>query len=164
MGEWTAMTGRNPSAGNPSAGDPWETVGDRFVLFARLHADGVLPEVPCQACGYPTLPLTGRNHICVVCHWRDDGSSRDLPDVRSMENQGLTLRQAAAHIAETGVFASQWHALVAPEYFVPDVKAARAELMRAYDRLGLEPLSAAVRADVQSRRTTFMYTIVHLMR
>jgi hypothetical protein len=81
-----------------------------------------------------------------------------------MENQGLTLRQAAAHIAETGVFASQWHALVAPEYFVPDVKAARAELMRAYDRLGLAPLDAAVQADVQSRRTTFMYTIVHLMR
>ena len=156
---WTAVTG-----GNPSAGDPWETVEDRFAAFTRLHADGVVPEVPCEACGYPTLPARGRNHICVVCHWRDDGSSRDRPDVRSMENQGLTLRQAAAHIAETGVFASQWHALVAPEYFVPDVRAARAELMRAYDRLGLAPLDAAVRADVQTRRTTFMYTIVHLMR
>ena len=159
MGEWTAMTGANPSAG-----DPWQTVEDRLATFSRLNADGVLPEVPCQACGYPTLPALGRNHICVVCHWRDDGSSRDRPDVRSMENQGLTLRQAAAHIAETGVFASQWHALVAPEYFVPDVKAARAELMRAYDRLGRTPLDAAVRTDVQSRKTTFMYTIVHLMR
>ena len=147
-----------------ASSDPWATVGDRLATFGRLHADGVLPEVPCEACGYPTLPARGRNHICVVCHWRDDGSSRDRPDVRSMENQGLTLRQAAAHIAETGVFASQWHALVAPEYFVPDVKAARAELMRAYDRLSLSPRSAAVRAEVQSRRTTFMYTIVHLMR
>ena len=147
-----------------ASGDPWETVGDRLATFARLHTDGVLPEVPCEACGYPTLPARGRNHICVVCHWRDDGSSRDRPDERSMENQGLTLRQAAAHIAETGVFASQWHALVAPEYFVPDVKAARAELMRAYDRLGQAPRSAVVRAEVQLRRTTFMYTIVHLMR
>ncbi len=159
MASETAITG-----GNPSAADPWDAVEDRVATFARLHSDGVLPEVPCQACGYPTLPAAGRNHICVVCHWRDDGSSRDRPDERSMENQGLTLRQAAAHIAETGVFASQWHALVAPEYFVPDVKAARAELMLAYDRLGLAPLSAAARADVQSRRTTFMYTIVHLMR
>ena len=159
MASWTAAAG-----GNPSAGDPWETVEDRLATFSRLHVDGVLPEVPCEACGYPTLPARGRNHICVVCHWRDDGSSRDRPDERSMENQGLTLRQAAAHIAETGVFASQWHALVAPEYFVPDVKAARAELMRAYDRLGRTPLDVAVRADVQSRKTTFMYTIVHLMR
>jgi hypothetical protein len=155
---WTAVTG-----GNPLSGDAWETVGDRLATFTRLHADGVLPEVPCQACGYPTLPARGRNHICVVCHWRDDGSSRDRPDVQSMANQGLTLRQAAVHITETGVFASQWHALVAPEYFVPDVRAARAELMRAYDRLGLAPLDAATRADVQSSRTRFMYTIVHLM-
>jgi hypothetical protein len=159
MASETAITG-----GNPSVVDPWETVAERLATFARLHADGVLPEVPCQACGYPTLPARGRNHICVVCHWRDDGSSREMPDVLSMENQGLTLRQAAAHIAETGVFASQWHALVAPEYFVPDVRAARAELMRAYDRLGRAPLDAAVRAEVRSRRTTFMYTIVHLMR
>ena len=159
MATGTAVTG-----GNPLAADPWETVEDRLATFAQLHADGVLPEVPCQACGYPTLPAPGRKHICVVCHWRDDGSSRDRPDERSMENQGLTLRQAAAHIAQTGVFASQWHALVAPEYFVPDVKAARAELTRAYDRLGRAPLDAAARAEVQSRRTTFMFTIVHLMR
>ena len=152
------------TGGNPVAVDPWEAVGDRLTAFARLHADGVLPEEPCQACGYPTLPARDRNHICVVCHWRDDGSSRDRPDVRSMANQGLTLRQAAAHIAGTGVFASQWHALVAPEYFVPDVRAARAELMRAYDRLGQAPLDPAARAEVQSRRTRFMYTIVHLMR
>jgi hypothetical protein len=159
MASDTAVTG-----GNPLATDPWGTVEDRLATFGRLHADGVLPEVPCQACGYPTLPAPGRNHICVVCHWRDDGASRDRPDERSMENQGLTLRQAAAHIAQTGVFASQWHALVAPEYFVPEVKAARAELTRAYDRLGRAPLDAAARAEVQSRRTTFMYTIVHLMR
>src|SRR4051794_21420897 len=159
MASETAITGRNPVAA-----DPWETVEDRLATFARLHADGVLPEVPCQACGYPTLPASGRNHICVVCHWRDDGSSRDRPDERSMENQGLTPRQAGLHIAPTGVFASQWHALAAPEYFVPDVKAARAELMRAYDRLGQAPRSAAVRAEVQSRKITFMYTIVHLMR
>jgi hypothetical protein len=36
--------------------------------------------------------------------------------------------------------------------------------MLAYDRLGLAPLDAVVRADVQTRRTRFMYTIVHLMR
>jgi hypothetical protein len=158
MASDTAITGGNPLA------DPWDAVGDRQATFARLHADGMLPEVPCQACGYPTLPARDRNHICVVCHWRDDGSTRDRPDVRSMKNQGLTLRQAAAHIAETGVFASQWHALVAPEYFVPDVRAARAELMRAFDRLGRAPLDAAARAEVQSRRTAFMYTVVHLMR
>jgi hypothetical protein len=159
MGEWTAMTGADPSAA-----DPWDAVGDRLVTFTGLHADGVLPEEPCQACGYPTLPARGRHHICVVCHWRDDGSSRDRPDLRSLENQGLTLRQAAAHIAETGVFASRWHALVAPEYFEPDVRTARAELTRAYDRLGQAPLDPAAQAEVQSRRTRFMYTIVHLMR
>src|SRR4029078_885692 len=110
--------------------------------------------VRAEPCGSPARPPRGRGHICVVCHWRDDGSSRDRPDVSSLQNQGLTLRQAAAHIAQTGVFASQWHALVAPEYCAPDVKAARAELTRAYDRLGRTPLDAAARAEVQSRRTT----------
>jgi hypothetical protein len=159
MASDTAITG-----GSPAAADAWETVGDRLASFAGLHAEGLLPEVPCQACGYPTLPAPGRRHICVVCHWRDDGSSRDRPDVPSPQNQDLTLRQAAAHIAQTGVFASPWHAVVAPEYFAPDVKAARVELMRAYERLGRAPLDAAARAEVQSRRTTFMYTIVHQMR
>jgi hypothetical protein len=144
--------------------DPWATTGARLAAFARLHADGALAEVPCQACGYPTLPEPGRHHICVVCHWEDDGSTREQPDVRSLANHGLTLRQAAAHIAETGVFASRWHALVAPEYFVPDVCAARADLMGAYERLERAPADPGARAEVQARRAAFMYTIVSVMR
>ncbi len=144
--------------------DPWATTGTRFAAFAGLHADGAVSEVPCQACGYPTLPVPGGSHICVVCHWQDDGTTRDQPDRRSTVNHGLTLRKAAAHIAETGVFASRWHALTAPEYFVPAVEAARAELMSAYDRLQVEPLDASARDDVRDRRTRFMYTIVTAMR
>ncbi len=144
--------------------DPWGTTGARLAAFARLHAEGAVSEVPCQACGYPTLPVHGGSHICVVCHWQDDGSSRDQPDRRSSVNHGLTLRQAAAHIAETGVFASRWHALTAPEYFVATVGAARAELMSAYDRLRADPLNASARDDVRACRTRFMYTIVSAMR
>jgi hypothetical protein len=144
--------------------DPWMTTGARFAAFARLQADGAVSDVPCQACGYPTLPVRGANHICVVCHWQDDGTTRDEPDRRSTVNHGLTLQQAAAHIAETGVFASRWHALTAPEYFVPAVAAARAELMSAYDRLLVDPPDATAREDVRDRRTRFMYTIVTAMR
>lgn len=144
--------------------DPWATTGARLASFARLHAEGALSEVPCQACGYPSLPVQGGNHICVVCHWQDDGSSRDQPDSRSTVNHGLTLRQAAANIAETGVFASRWHALTAPEYFAPTVEAARADLMSAYDRLRADPMDASSRDDVRARRTRFMYTIVSAMR
>lgn len=144
--------------------DPWAATGARLAAFARLHAEGALSEVPCQACGYPTLPVQGGNHICVVCHWRDDGSSRDRPDSRSAVNHGLTLRQAAANIAETGVFASRWHALTAPEYFAPTVEAARADLMSAFDRLRADPKDASTRDDVRARRTRFMYTIVSAMR
>ena len=147
-----------------AAADPWATTGARLNAFARLNADGAVSEVPCQACGYPTLPVQGGDHICVVCHWRDDGSTRDQPDRRSAVNHGLTLRQAAAHIAETGVFASRWHALTAPEYFDPAVQAARADLMSAYDRLQDDPLDTSARDDVRTRRTRFMYTIVTAMR
>ena len=144
--------------------DPWATTSARFEAFARLHADGAVTDVPCQACGYPTLPAHGGDHICVVCHWQDDGSSREQPDHRSRVNHGLTLRQAATHIAETGVFASRWHALTAPEYFAPAVEAARADLMSAYERLRADPLSSSARGDVRDRRTRFMYTIVTAMR
>ncbi len=140
--------------------DPWLTTGARLTAFARLHAAGALVEEPCQACGYPTLPASGRRHICVVCHWRDDGSTRDEPDRKSPANHGLTLRQAVAHIAESGVFASPWHALTAPEYFVPAVRAARADLTAAYERLGLDPADGSARAEVQRQRARFMYTVV----
>ena len=108
-----------PCCANEAAdADPWATTGARFAAFAPdCRPTGALSEVPCQACGYPTLPAYGGDHICVVCHWQDDGSTREQPDRRSTVNHGLTLRQAAAHIAETGVFASRWHALTAPEYF-----------------------------------------------
>jgi Cysteine-rich CPCC len=147
-----------------SEGDPWATISARSAIFARLHTDGALSEVPCMACGYPTLSERGGDHICVVCHWRDDGSTREQSDRRSAANHGLTLRQAAAHIAETGVFASQWHALAAPEYFAPAVRAARADLVAAYERLKPDPLDASARAEVQDRRVRFMYAIVNEMR
>jgi hypothetical protein len=37
------------------AGDPWATTGVRLADFAGLHDAGVLTEVPCLACGYPSL-------------------------------------------------------------------------------------------------------------
>jgi hypothetical protein len=147
-----------------TAADPWAASSDRVALFADLHADGLLEEVPCMACGYPTLSERGGDHICVVCHWKDDGSTRDEPDVASAANHGLTLRQAVGHIAETGVFASRWFALSAPEYFAPDVRAARANLVAAYERLRLDPWDVAARADVHAGRVTFMITIAKAMR
>jgi hypothetical protein len=147
-----------------TAVDAWAASGDRVARFAELHAQGVLTEVPCVACGYPTLSERGGDHICVVCHWKDDGSTREQPDRGSAANHGMTLRQAVAHIAETGVFASRWFALSAPEYFAPDVRAARANLVSAYERLRLDPWDVAARADVHAGRVTFMITIAKAMR
>jgi hypothetical protein len=84
-----------------TAVDAWEVSGHRLAHFAELHAEGTLDEVPCMACGYPTLSERSADHICVVCHWKDDGSTREQPDQGSPANHGLTLREAVAHIAET---------------------------------------------------------------
>lgn len=144
--------------------DPWTTTSVRHAEFAALHASGVLAEVPCPACGLPTLPRLGMDHICVVCHWEDDGSTRDQPDRRSAVNHGLTLREAVAHIGETGVFASRWHALTAPEYYLPTVTAARARLVAAYERLRTAPRDGSVRAEVNQGRAALMRAIVNEMR
>jgi hypothetical protein len=129
-----------------------------------LHANGALAELPCAACGYPTLTERRGNHICVICHWQDDESTCDQPDRPSAVNHGLTLRQAAAHIVETGVFASPNWAWTAPEYFTPEVRAARAKLVAACERLMVDPQDALVRKDVQDGRSNLMYAIVNAMR
>jgi len=145
-------------------GDPWATTCARRAASAGLHADGALDELPCLACGYPTLTERGGYHICVVCHWEDDDSTRDQPDRPSAVNHGLTLRQAAAHISETGVFASPRWAWTAPEYFTPEVRAARAELVEAYERLMVHPRDALARKDVHDGRSNLMYAIVNARR
>jgi len=145
-------------------GDPWATSCARRAVCAKLHADGALDELPCLACGYPTLTERGGYHICVVCHWEDDDSTCDQPDRSSAVNHGLTLRQAAAHIVETGVFASPHWARTAPEYFTPEVRAARAELVGAYERLMVHPRDALARKDVHDGRSNLMYAIVNAMR
>ena len=144
--------------------DPWATTSARRTASARLHADGALDEVPCPACGYPTLTERGGNHICVVCHWQDDDSTRDQPDRPSALNHGLTLRQAAAHIVETGVYASPRWAWTAPEYLTPRARAARAQLVAAYERLMIHPRDALARKDVHDGRSNLMYAIVNAMR
>jgi hypothetical protein len=146
-----------------TAVDAWATTSARLAFFAELRAQGALDEVPCEACGYPTLSERAADHICVVCHWKDDGSTREQPDQGSPANHGLTLREAVAHIAETGVFASPWFALTAPAYFAPDVRAARADLVAAYERLRLRPRDATAVADVHAGRARFMRTIVKAM-
>jgi hypothetical protein len=146
------------------ADDAWAMTGARLAAFARLHHEGALNELPCLACGYPTLTERSGYHICVVCHWEDDGSTREQPDRRSAVNHGLTLRQAAAHVAETGVFAWRWHARTAPEYFLPAVRAARAELMEAYEQVRVDPRDATARAAVHDHRAKLMRAIVNEMR
>ncbi len=146
------------------AADPWASTCARRAACAMLHAAGALDELPCPACGYPTLTERGGHHICVVCHWQDDDSTRDQPDRPSAVNHGLTLRQAAAHIVATGVFASPRWARTAPEYFTPEVRAARAELLAAYQRLMLHPRDASARQDVHNRRSNLMYAIVNARR
>jgi Cysteine-rich CPCC len=145
-------------------GDPWATTCARRAACAKLNADGALDELPCLACGYPTLTERGGYHICVVCHWKDDDSTRDQPDRPSAANHGLTLRQAAAHIVETGVFASPLWAWTAPEYFTPEVREARAELVEAYERLMVHPRDALARKDVHRGRSNLMYAIVNATR
>lgn len=144
--------------------DGWEVTGVRLHYFQRLHDAGALAEVPCLACGYPTLSERGGNHVCVLCHWEDDGSSRERPDRRSGANRELTLREAAANVAETGVSVSQWHSLGSPHFFAPGVRAVRADLAAAYDRLGADPADPAARADVHAGRARLMRAIVSLMR
>lgn len=151
-------------SGDAPVGDPWVTTGLRLATFAQLHAAGALTEVPCLACGYPTLSERGGYHVCVVCHWQDDGSTREQPDRQSMVNDGLTLREAAAHIADTGVSASPWHALTRPEHFLPAARAARADLVEAYERLRVDPRNASARADVYAGRARLMRAIVNEMR
>jgi len=145
-------------------GDPWATTAARREAFAELHAEGALDELPCLACGYPTLTERGGFHICVVCHWEDDGSTPDQPDSPSAVNHDLSLRQAAAHVVETGVFAAPQWAQTAPEYFTPEVRAARAELVAAYERLMVRPRDALARKDVRAGRATLMRAIVNAMR
>ena len=145
-------------------GDPWATTCARRTASAQLHADGALDVLPCQACGFPTIAEWGRDHICVVCHWKDDDSTRDQPDRPSAVNHGLTLRQAATHIVETGVFASPGWARTAPEYFTPEVRAARTELVAAYERLMVDPRDASTRKDVRDGRSNLMYAIVNARR
>ena len=62
---WKATRGRLPVPGE--------------VVCAELHVDGALDELPCLACGYPTLTERGGHHSCVVCHWQDDDSMGDQP-------------------------------------------------------------------------------------
>ena len=145
-------------------GDPWATTHARLAASGRLHTDGLLDEVPCLACGLPTLSERGGNHICVVCHWQDDDSTRDQPDRPSPVNHGLSLRQAAAHIVETGVYASPSWAWTVPEYFTPQALAARAQLVKAYERLMMHPRDASARKDVYDGRSALMYAIVSAMR
>lgn len=144
--------------------DPWATTAARLDAFDQLHATGALVELPCMACGYPTQTERGGHHVCVVCHWEDDGTTREEADRMSAANDGLTLRQAVAHIAHTGVSASQWHVLSAPEYFLPAVRAARGELVDAFERLGVDPSDAAARAHVHAGRAKLMRAIVTEMR
>jgi hypothetical protein len=146
------------------ADDPWVTTGTRLGAFDRLGADGLVTEVPCQACGYPTLSERGGHHVCVVCHWEDDGSSREDPDRASGVNNGLTLREAATNVAEYGVSVPPWDALTRPEFFLPAVRAARADLMAAYDRLRMDPLDPSARSDVTVGRARVMRAIVNEMR
>ena len=144
--------------------DPWVTASARRAVSAKLHADGALDEVPCLACGYPTLTEWGGNHICVVCHWQDDDATLDQPDRPSALNHGVTLRQAAAHIVEIGVYASPSWAWTAPEYFTPRARVARAELVHAYERLMVRPRDASARKAVHDGRSNLMYAIVNAMR
>jgi hypothetical protein len=144
-------------------GDTWSATRSRVAAFTRLHADGALADVPCPACGYPTLPEHGARHICVLCHWQDDGSSGDEPDRPSARNHGLTLRQAVAHIGATGVFAAPVFAATAPAYYTPRARAARVALSEAYDRLRLSPRDPAAHAAVRTGRADVMIAIVQAM-
>ncbi len=145
-------------------GDAWATISTRRAASAKLHAAGELDEAPCLACGYPVLSERGGHHFCVVCHWQDDDAVRDRPDRPSALNHGLTLRQAAVHIGRAGVFASPGWARTAPEYFTPEVRAARAALVAAYERLMADPRDASARQDVHDCRARMMYAIVNAMR
>lgn len=147
-----------------STSDPWEATSSRLDAYERLHADGALDEVPCLACGYPTLPRRGARHICVLCHWQDDGTTAEEPDRPSIRNHGLTLRQAAGHIAATGVFAAPVFAATAPEYFTPQARAARAGLVEAFERLRAKPRDPSARAAVRAGRAHVMIAIVNAMR
>ncbi|MGH8894840.1 MAG: CPCC family cysteine-rich protein [Actinomycetes bacterium] len=144
-------------------GDSWARTGARVAEYQRLQADGAIDELPCMACGYPTQTERGGHHICVVCHWEDDGTTRDQPDRPSSVNHGLTLRQAAAHFVETGVFASRSFALTAPEYYTPAVRAARADLVEAYERLRMTPQDDSARLVIHQGRSNLMYAIVNAM-
>ena len=142
----------------------WESVGQRLASFARLHAEGTLAEVPCPACGWPTLSGYGAHHVCVVCHWQDDGSTREQPDRASPVNDDMSLREAAVQVAESGVAAAPIRVLNRPQYFLPNVRAARAELVAAYERLRADPGDPEVRTEVYLGRARLMRAIVNEMR
>ena len=144
--------------------EAWESVGQRLTTFARLHSDGVLAEVPCPACGWPTLSGYGAHHVCVVCHWQDDGTTREAPDRASSLNDGMSLREAAVQVAESGVAAAPIRVLHRPQYFLPNVRAARAELVAVYERLRADPADPEVRTEVYLGRARLMRAIVNEMR
>jgi hypothetical protein len=151
-------------AGDDLPTDPWLATGRRLAESDRLHVAGLIAEVPCFACGLPALPARSARHVCVVCHWQDDGCTRDQPDRPSPANRGLTLREAAEHVAESGVAVSRWDSLVRPEFFAPSAVAARADLAATYERLLAAPHDPEVRAEVRTGRAAVMRALVNLMR
>lgn len=81
-----------------------------------------------------------------------------------MANHGLTLRPATVSHRRDRRLRLAVARASAPEYFVPAVRAAHADLMEVSERLKPDPLDASARADVHDRRAEFMYTIVNEMR
>lgn len=89
-------------------------------LQSRLRRCGALEEVigepedliPCECCGYRTLPERGGFDICPVCFWEDDGSS-DLDRVSPANHR--TLRTARESFARIGAVDEAGVAKVLPD-------------------------------------------------
>jgi hypothetical protein len=77
---------------------------DREISWVRKREESV-KTYRCPCCGYKTLRGRGRDEICPVCFWHDDG--QDEPDAHIVlggPNRDLSLRQAQENFRKLGCF------------------------------------------------------------
>lgn len=73
----------------------------RRRLFFETHASHMNGNVPCPACGYPTLGRRGNYDCCSLCHWEDDGHDEPCEDQPNGGPNDSSLSQARVNLAST---------------------------------------------------------------
>lgn len=94
----------------------------------------------CPCCGYPTLRERGRDEICYLCSWEDDGQDdHDADDVRHGPNRNLSLTEARENFVTFGLKNPPWNdrRIGGPDR--PEEKAIKEQVIGALDEMMSAP-------------------------